>query len=857
MRCPGLANPDPRLHACLPDTRDPDGPKAPHISPVGQCTASSADPAFMLGGQHFALQDHAPAARTKGKDAAVSQAVLDVHGGVPTCLNNLEHSDQSDKITEGGRSHFPAPATGLTFDQLPCCDVLDDQSPGEHLFARLSRLPGRGTLGFNSVHPPYHLDCSPSAPPVAGTLNLSPDAPRPGDCLSGLSPLFGPRLDDCRRSCCGPVADALDQTYRSCCDGASEKATLRCPHLNETLPSRLHACLPGAARGLDWLKDPSISSVGHCFVRSADPTLMTALRCQAGPDCQLQDSATPASGGQAWSKDPSTSSLCAGGANHTCLSLATSFCVLGLLGEQFAMQDAVPQMPWPLSPERSSSWGELCFLAVPLSVPGLLGEEISLYETHRSIAVPCPRLLSCMPATTADPGWSTDPSIPSEAQCIAMIAANHVLPAVSLRASDLLVQAPAVQTNGAGDATPPTTIVAPWGAPICQDVIASVPGLLGEQFALWAAIPKTLNLAYQSATLHGAAAEPSPGSSRWARIANFCACDSFSLRQWGSRAASFCSPLWSGSPFAGVRVGEASHPGPAPKGLEALNFLGPGLLDAIKTAIQQLVAQAIHQSLGPGSQLPQTASAKAKKRMRAKLRKAAKNRVPAGGSTGQPASQPQPAPKGDSKDVRPKDKGKGKGKGQQPRPNPKPGPAAQDADAGWTTVARKPRAQEDFTLRPQDWTAPIFKASELAAKFDTLTEGDTLRGVVLAQSDDEFASISSLLRGSPLPHQVLLLRRSREAKAQRVPGQAGDRLAFRNLEVINVCSSNASGSAPQFKGSDGTPIKVKVTESAVLYLRISKLYCEPKLWAAFERAPAKEALQWTACRHVQALDSFS
>ena len=373
---------------------------------------------------------------------------------------------------------------------------------------------------------------------------------------------------------------------------------------------------------------------------------------------------------------------------------------------------------------------------------------------------------------------------------------------------------------------------------------------------MWAAIPKTPSLVPQSATLHGASAEPSLGSSRWARTMSFCACVFYNLRQWGSRAASFCSPLWSGSPFTRVRVGEASHPGPAPKGLEALNFLGPGLLDAIKAAVQQLVTQAIHQS-GPGAQLPQTASTKAKKRMRAKLRKAAKNRVPAGGSIGKPASQLQPAPKGDDKGVGPKDKGKGKGKGHQPRPNPKPGPAAQDAAAGWTTVARKPRIQEDFTLRPQDWTAPIFKASELAAKFDTLPDGDTLRGVVLAQSDDEFASISSLLRGSPMPHQVLLLRRSREAKAQRVPGQAGDRLTFRNFEAINVCSSNASGSAPQFKGSDGTPIKVKVTESAVLYLRISKLYCEPKLWAAFERAPAKEALQWTAGRHVQALDSFS
>ena len=40
-------------------------------------------------------------------------------------------------------------------------------------------------------------------------------------------------------------------------------------------------------------------------------------------------------------------------------------------------------------------------------------------------------------------------------------------------------------------------------------------------------------------------------------------------------------------------------------------------------------------------------------------------------------------------------------------------------------------------------------------------------------------------------------------------------------------------------------------------MRVSKLFCEPKLWTAFEKAAAKEALQWVACRHVQALDSFA
>ena len=185
------------------------------------------------------------------------------------------------------------------------------------------------------------------------------------------------------------------------------------------------------------------------------------------------------------------------------------------------------------------------------------------------------------------------------------------------------------------------------------------------------------------------------------------------------------------------------------------------------------------------------------------------------------------------------------------------GARQQGADGGWVTVARKAKPQEAFTLRAKDWTAPILKASELAAQLDALPDGKTLQGVVLAPTDDDFSSLKSVLRGCPKPHQVLLLRPSNEPGSQRVPGQVGERLAFRNFEVANVNSENASGNAPKFHGTDGTPVKVRVTDSVVLYMRVSKLFCEPKLWTAFEKAAAKEALQWVACRHVQALDSFA
>ena len=69
-----------------------------------------------------------------------------------------------------------------------------------------------------------------------------------------------------------------------------------------------------------------------------------------------------------------------------------------------------------------------------------------------------------------------------------------------------------------------------------------------------------------------------------------------SFEGFGGCAAGLCSSRWNGKPFAGVRIGQASHPGPGPKGLDALRFVGPGLLDTIKGAIQKIVEQAVKQS---------------------------------------------------------------------------------------------------------------------------------------------------------------------------------------------------------------------------------------------------------------------
>ena len=69
-----------------------------------------------------------------------------------------------------------------------------------------------------------------------------------------------------------------------------------------------------------------------------------------------------------------------------------------------------------------------------------------------------------------------------------------------------------------------------------------------------------------------------------------------SFQKFGGCAAGLCSSRWNGKPCAGVRIGQASHAGPGPKGLDALRFVGPGLFDTIKGAVQTIVEQAVKQS---------------------------------------------------------------------------------------------------------------------------------------------------------------------------------------------------------------------------------------------------------------------
>ena len=124
-------------------------------------------------------------------------------------------------------------------------------------------------------------------------------------------------------------------------------------------------------------------------------------------------------------------------------------------------------------------------------------------------------------------------------------------------------------------------------------------------------------------------------------------------------------------------------------------------------------------------------------------------------------------------------------------------------------------------------------------------------------TESEIASIHSTLSGTAKPYQVLTAFLSKREDAQRIPGKVGDRLVFRQAVVTNCASAGTTGAAPAPVGINASAAKVRVTENIVLYMRAPKHFCEQSVWASFEKAPAKAALQWVANRHIQALDAFS
>ena len=340
------------------------------------------------------------------------------------------------------------------------------------------------------------------------------------------------------------------------------------------------------------------------------------------------------------------------------------------------------------------------------------------------------------------------------------------------------------------------------------------------------------------------------------------------LQGFGGCVTGLVSARWSGKPFAGIRVGEASHPGPV-KGLDALSFLGPGLLDTIKSAIQKIVEQAVKQSLEQAGLQQQPLSAKARNRKRAKLKKAALKRGGTGGPSGSNPSAPvaaKAAGKGDDGKGKGQPKGKGKGHGHPPASNAAapPGPKSPHND-GWQLAQRKPAADEQFMLRPQDWNSPLIMFSDFAAKFEAADAKVCFEAVVhctaaeiaiarrsLGASSREY---STLLVAVDLSKKQLLEHAlSKEAGVkQAIPGKVGAMIKFREGLAVQCTSSGKGAPQPKHIGSSH---RVEAKETGVLFVKVPQAFVSKDQWSAFIKNPRHAIAAWASRRHVQLTDSW-
>ena len=325
----------------------------------------------------------------------------------------------------------------------------------------------------------------------------------------------------------------------------------------------------------------------------------------------------------------------------------------------------------------------------------------------------------------------------------------------------------------------------------------------------------------------------------------------------------------------GCRIGEASHPGPGVT--SQLSFLGPEFAKQIQAQIEAAVQAAVMQALSqlniPGlaagalsatrprshgdAQKPE-AGPGPKKRKRKRKGKA----KDAAAAANAEAEAPQPVRRvvvaGDDTNKRqghrPDAGGRGKGKGG---PKPHKGPA-EPADDGWQLVRPKSRRDQDgeFTLRAEDWSAPIVEFSKLATFLDDAMAGTTLEAVVYIKPEQKEVA-ANLIRGAGSPYKFLLIYLDKK-EGCRTPGMIDGKLVFRQAVVTRISSDQNLSGVPQPKGITANAVKIQpATETAVLFMKVYKNYASADFWKRFGSNPNRSIVHWASQHRMRILDAFA
>ena len=310
-------------------------------------------------------------------------------------------------------------------------------------------------------------------------------------------------------------------------------------------------------------------------------------------------------------------------------------------------------------------------------------------------------------------------------------------------------------------------------------------------------------------------------------------------------------------PHTGVRIGEAQNPGPSPFGPELESMIKQYVMEAVREAIKEAF-----KNLGlsaPADSVPTTNATQG----------SLQSSEPAGNK------HDKGSPKGKGKLPKQPPKGNDKGKGQETsapklgvstRTNSPPNPPAgttphkrgkgkgQATESEWKLVTRQPKSG-DFQLRAQDWNAPVIHFSKLSAAIDAHKPDAVLEGVILAEKQ-EIDQAKLMLLGSKAQYKFLLIYLAKEEKSQKIPGRVQDQLCFRDAIVLQ-CHSSTVVNSPTPAGLASAPIKVAPLQSVAVYVRVPRQYASEQLWTSFCKNASKMAAAWAADRHVQILDSFN
>eukprot|EP00435_Cladocopium_sp_Y103_P047582 s881_g14.t1 len=175
-------------------------------------------------------------------------------------------------------------------------------------------------------------------------------------------------------------------------------------------------------------------------------------------------------------------------------------------------------------------------------------------------------------------------------------------------------------------------------------------------------------------------------------------------------------------------------------------------------------------------------------------------------------------------------------------------------DDGWTQVSRKkpPSASLQWALRSQDWDAPVVSFQDVGAKLDACQQEFV---AVILCSESEVDTLKAMLGGFSKPYRVLTVCLGAKMGSQRVPGQLGDRLVFKDAVVKQFLSANGA-KAPQPKAMVQNAVKVEKKPSVVIVARAFQKFLPESDWTRVKASPQKFFHEWLLSREVRALDSW-